>query len=106
MISPSGGVSKRGLDWFFMATEACGSGTSDLGSPRGFLEYLTIYRAKRGCGRPLRWAQPTGARLGAQARPGGLCPLGAPPRCCSGLLDVFWSIKKSTKIFAVFGLRL
>ena len=35
---------------------------------------LGIYRAERRCGRPLRWAQPTWARLGAQAHPGGLCP--------------------------------
>ena len=41
---------ERGLDWFFVATEACGGETSDLGLPRGFLEYLTIYREKRGAG--------------------------------------------------------
>jgi hypothetical protein len=28
---PSGRVPERGLDWFFVATEACGGGTSDLG---------------------------------------------------------------------------
>ena len=31
MISPSGRVSKQAPDWFFVAIEACGSGTSDLG---------------------------------------------------------------------------
>ena len=37
----------KGLDWFSVATEPCGGGTSDLGSPRRVLEYLGIYRAKR-----------------------------------------------------------
>ena len=37
MISPSDGVPKQGLDWFFMAIEACGGETSDLASPLGFL---------------------------------------------------------------------
>ena len=98
MDSPSGRVPKQGLDWFLVSTEAYGGGTSDLGSPGGFLEYLGIYRAKRGCGSPRRWAQPTGVHLGAQARLGGLCPLGAPPRYCSGPLDVFWSIKNPQKV--------
>ena len=70
---PSGGVPERGLDWFSVATEACVGGTSHLGLPRGFLEYLRIYRVKGG-GRPPRWAHPTWARLGPQALPGGLCP--------------------------------
>ena len=97
---------EQGLDWFFVAKEACGGGTSDLGSPRGFLEYLTIYRAKRGCGRPQRWAQPTGARLGAQACPGALCPPQGTPEVQlwpNGCLLVH---KKSPKSFMVFGLRL
>ena len=29
--SPSGRVPEQGLDWFSVATEPCGSGTSDLG---------------------------------------------------------------------------
>src|SRR5215216_3641414 len=106
MIFPSGRVPKRAPNWFFVATEAFGGGTPHLGSPRGFLEYLGIYRAKRRCGRPLRWAQPTWARLGPQARPGGLCtPRGSP-------LALLWPTgcllvqKKSLKSFAVFGLRL
>ena len=106
MISPSGGVPERGLDWFFVATEACGGGTLDLGLPRGFLEYLTIYREKRGCGRPPRWAQPTRARLGPQARPGGLCPpRGTPQVLLWAILSVLVH-KKSPKRFVVFGLRL
>ena len=103
---PSSGVPERDLEWFVVAIEACGGGTSDLGSPRGFLEYLTIYRAKKGYGRLPRWAQPTRARLGPQARPGGLCPPRGTP------LVLLWPIlgvlvhKNSPKSFAVFGLRL
>ena len=39
------------------------------------MEYLTIYRMKRGYGRPPRWAQRTRARLALV----GCAPLGAPP---------------------------
>ena len=31
MISPFGRVPEQGLDWFLVATEPCGGGTSDLG---------------------------------------------------------------------------
>ena len=48
MIPPSGRVPERSLDWFSVATEACGGETSDLGLPQRVLEYLGIYRAKRG----------------------------------------------------------
>ena len=66
--SPSGGVPERGLDWFFVAIEACGGGTSHLGfflmvslfigffgrrlkeiSPRGnnkVLIYISLYHDK------------------------------------------------------------
>ena len=53
-----------------------------------------------------RGAQPTRARLGPQARPGGLCPPWGTP------LVLLWPIlcllvqKKSPKSFAAFGLRL
>jgi hypothetical protein len=47
MVSPSGRVPERAPDWFFVATEAYGGGTTDLGLPKEFLEYLGIYRAKR-----------------------------------------------------------
>ena len=43
MISPSGRVPERALDLFFMATEACGGGTPDLGLFLGlsiFIEFL------------------------------------------------------------------
>ena len=64
-------MQERGLDWFFMAIEACGGGTSNLGLSSGVLEYLGIYKVKRRSGRPPRWAQPTWAPSGASvAHPG------------------------------------
>ena len=81
----------------FMDTEACGGGTSDLGLPRGFLEYLTIHRAKRRCGRPPRWAQPTWARVGPQARPHGLCPPRGTPQVLPWPTGGLLVHKKSTK---------
>ena len=91
----------------FMATEACGGGTSNLGLPRVFfLEYLTIYRAKRQCERPPRWAQPTWVRLGPQARPGGLCSPRSSPQVLSWPNRCLLVQKKSTKSFAAFGHRL
>ena len=41
-------------------------------TPLGFWEYLGIYRAKRRSGGHPWWAQPTRARLGLLACPGGL----------------------------------
>ena len=76
-----------------------------LSTPLGFWEYWGIYRAKRqSVGHP-RWAQPTRACLGLLARPGELCPLGAPPGAArahyvpSGPKKIPWS-------FVAFGLHL
>ena len=77
-----------------------------LGLTRGFLEYLGIYRAKRGCGRPPRWAQPTWACLGPQAHPGGLCSPRSSPQVLSWPNGCLLVQKKCTKHFAAFGLRL
>ena len=67
---------------------------------------MGIYRAKRGCGRPPRWAQPTWLPQGAQACPGGLCPpWGIPQVLLWPILGVLVH-KNSPKSFAVFGLRL
>ena len=106
MIPPSGRVPERGLDWFSVAAELCGDGTSDLGLPQGFLEYLTIYRAKRQCGRPPRWAQPTWAGMGPQARPGGLCSPQSSPQVLSCPIRCPLVQKKSTKHFVAFELHL
>ena len=83
----------------------CGGWNWFSSTPLGFLEYWGIYRAKRRCGRPPRWAQSTWARLGPQAHPGGLCSPRSTPRCFPGPLDVFLP-KISSRSFAAFGLRL
>ena len=100
---PSSRVTKRGPDWLSVATEPCGGGTSDLGSPRGFLEYLGIYRVKKGYGRPLRWAQPTWARLGHLATPRCLV-LTSFNFCSSHEASIASFVpKKSSKSFIAFG---
>src|SRR3989337_2818510 len=43
MISPSGRVPKRGLDWFLVATEAFGGGTPDLGFFLGVSVFIGIF---------------------------------------------------------------
>ena len=59
-----------------------------------FMEYLRIIGANKYQRGPAKWAQPTWARQGAQACPGGLCP----PRPTSGahllVYRSFWPIKK------------
>ena len=40
MIPPSGRVLEWGLDWFLVATEACGGGTPDLGYVLGVSVYI------------------------------------------------------------------
>ena len=60
MVSPSGRVSERAPDWFFVATEACGDGTPDLGFFLGVLVFIGIFgvgltsrrcpRAPQACG--------------------------------------------------------
>ena len=64
MITPSGRVPEQGLDWISWIQRPCSGRTFDLGLPRRVIEYLGIYSAKRGCGRPPRWAHPTWARQG------------------------------------------
>ena len=98
---PSSGVPERDLEWFVVAIEAFVGETSDLGLSQGFFKYLTIYMAKRWCGRPPRWAQPTRARLGPQAHPGGLCPHEAPLWYFSGLSWGILSIKNHHKFLAI-----
>ena len=92
-----------GPDWFSLAAEACVDRTFDLGSPKGFLEYLGVYREKKGYGRPPRWAQPTWARLGPKARPSGLCPPRGTPQVVLWLNGALLVHKKSTKSFTLFG---
>ena len=82
-------------------------GISDLGLPRGVLEYLAIYRAKRGggAGGPRAGPNPPGRAWAPWRALVGCAPLGAPPRCSSSPLGSFWSIKNPQKV-SRFGLRL
>jgi hypothetical protein len=106
MVSPSDRVPEWAPDWFFVATEAYGGGTSDLGLPPGVLEYLGIYRTKG------RWRgvpsgpPPTGARQASLAWPGGWCPPWAASPIVLLSFGCLLAQKKSTKSFASFGLRL
>ena len=63
--TPLGRVPKQGLDWFSVATEACGGGTPDLGL---FLEVLSYIRGvgvrNKSGGSPRR-------PRGREVRPGG-----------------------------------
>jgi hypothetical protein len=43
MVSPSGWVPERAPDWFFMATEACGGGTPNLGFFLGVSGFIGIF---------------------------------------------------------------
>ena len=75
VVSPSMMVSRLDL----VVLDSAAAGIDFLSTPLGFLEYWSIYRAKRRCGRPPKWAKPIWALLGRQARPGGLCPPRWPP---------------------------
>ena len=74
---PSGRVQERGLDWFLVATEACGGRTPDLLCSLMFLGYMEIYRRKKSV-----WGATRGPR-GWGVRPGGRARLPASwlPRC-------------------------
>ena len=74
--------------------------------PLGFLEYLGIYRVKGRSGGHPRWAQPTRARLGLLARPGGLCPPRGTPQVQPGPIAFLLAHKKSSWSFVAFGLHL
>ena len=90
----------------FGGSGLCGGWNWFSSTPLGFLEYWGIYRAKRRCGRPPRWAQPTWARMGARASPGGLCPPGGTPQVLLRPIGCLLVHKNSTKSFPAFGLRL
>jgi hypothetical protein len=68
MVSPSDRVPERAPDWFFVATEACGGGTPDLGL---FLEVLVFIGGVR-IGDKSRGS--TRRRQGRGARPRGRPP--------------------------------
>ena len=85
---PSGRVPKQGPDWFFVATEACGGGTPDLGFFLGVSEFIGIY------GDGITSVGPT--------RRSQACP--APPRgvvAASGLVTPSWLFWPSSKASGV-----
>ena len=43
MGTPSGRVPEQGPDWFLVATEACGTGTPDLGFFSGVSVFIGIF---------------------------------------------------------------
>jgi hypothetical protein len=65
MISPSGRVPEQGPDWFLVATEACGSGTPDLGFFLGVSGFIGIFGVGFTSGGSTR------RRQGRRTRPGG-----------------------------------
>src|SRR5215216_2099225 len=88
MMNPSVMVSRLDL----VVLELAAAGIDFSSTPLGFLEYWGIYRAKRWCGRPPRWAQPT------RARPGGLCsPRSPPPSGTSLAQEVSSGLEKISK---------
>ena len=91
MISPSGTVPEQGLDWFLVATEACGGGTPDLGYVMEVWGYI------RGVGVENKSGESTRGPQGRRARPRGV---GAPSTLvvASGLL---WCISGTS--WASFG---
>ena len=70
MVSPSGGMPEGGLDWFFVAIEAYGGRTPDLGFVLEFLEFIGVFGIRD------KSRGPTRQRQGREARPRGV---GAPP---------------------------
>src|SRR3954465_13728146 len=60
-----------------------------VNSPR-VLVFLGYLWSKEAVWAHPRWAQPTRARLGLQAHPGGLSPPRDSPRCKHGPLCSFW----------------
>jgi hypothetical protein len=104
--SPSGRLPEKGLNWFSMDTEACNRGTSHLGLFLGILLFIGFFSV----GITRRWAtrraQPTRARLGLLACPGGYCSPQASSPALLRSLGCLLVKKKSPKSFAAFGLRL
>ena len=78
MVSLSGRVTELALDWFFMATEACGGGTSDLGFFLGVSVYIRGVGIEDKSGGSLRRPRDRVACLGGRARPHPRGPLVAP----------------------------
>ena len=64
---PSGRVPERGLDWFLVATEACGGGTPDLGTVLDVRGYIRGVGVENKSGESTRGPQGRGRTLGGCA---------------------------------------
>ena len=69
MVSPSGRVPKQGLNWFFMAIEACGGGTPDLGLFLGVYIFIGIFGIENKSGGSTSQRQDRGRTLGGVPHP-------------------------------------
>ena len=89
--SPFGRVPEQGIDWFSVATEACGSGTLDLGYDMEVWVYIRGVSVGNKSGGSPRRPRGRGRAQGGRARPH--------PRGCLGTLlahlrysvGFFWS---------------
>ena len=98
MISPTCRVPERAPNWFFMATEACGGGTSDLGlflMVSLFIGFFGVGITRRWAS---RWAQPTGAHLGPLARPSVLWPTHSPSGHSTKIRGSLWFQRNRQKV--------
>ena len=93
-----------GLDWFSMATKACGGGTPDLSSSLMFLGYVGLYRRKKSVGGASRGPREGRARPGGGRAPLSRGSLDAPLACTPSLLDHNPSKNHAAKGFIPFGL--
>jgi len=69
MVSPSDRVLERDPDWFFMAIEAYGSGTSDLGFFLGVFLFIRIFEVGNKSGGARGAHKPWGRALGGGRAP-------------------------------------
>ena len=104
MDPPSGRVPEQGLDWFLVATEACGGGTPDLGFFSGFFVFIGIFGVGLTLGgsprHPRGWGAPRGVGRGLPP-PGWLGTLLAQLFYSGGF---FWSIKNWHVNWTPFGI--
>ena len=83
--SPSGRVPKQGPDWFLVATEACGSGSPDLGFFSGVSIFIRIFGVGNKSGGSPRWPRGRGRAQGVGRAP-----------TLVGASGLFWSISDTS----------
>ena len=95
---PSGKVQEQGPDWFLVATEACGGGTSDLGYFLGVYVFIGIFGIGFTSGGSPSRPRDRGPCPGGRVRPH---PRGQPGTLLAQLFysgGFFWSIKNHQKL--------